>query len=87
MVVIFFVGLDDLGGAVGGVVVDDDYLVVGGSLGKEGLECGLDAVGIVIDWDDDGYSLVFCIGHNNDDVSKSVDMPVQKGIGWFGETS
>ena len=42
VVVVFFVGVDDLRGTVGGVVVDDDYLV-GGGLREEGLEGGLDS--------------------------------------------
>jgi hypothetical protein len=52
VIVVFFIGVDDLRGAVGGAVVDDDYFMVGG-LGEEGLEGGLDADGIVIDGDDD----------------------------------
>ena len=35
VVVVCFVGPDDLGGSVGGVVVDDDNSVVGGGLGEE----------------------------------------------------
>jgi len=68
---------DDVGCVIGGVVVDDNYLMVG-CLGEEGLEGGLDAVGIVVNRDDDGYSRVVCIGHNNDDISISIDMPVSK---------
>jgi hypothetical protein len=48
---------DDLGGAVGGAVVDDGYLVVG-SLGEEGPKGRLDAVRVVVDGDDDGFSRV-----------------------------
>jgi len=35
VVVVCFVAPDDLGGSVGGVVVDDDNLIVGGGLGEE----------------------------------------------------
>ena len=76
MVVIFFVGLDDLGGAVGGVVVDDDDSIVALCSLQEGIEGGPDALRIVVDRYDYGYSGVCPMGHSDSDVSTSVDMPV-----------
>ena len=44
---------DDVGGAIGGVVVDDgDVVVVGRLLGKERVERSSDTVGVVVDWGD-----------------------------------
>ena len=44
---------DDIGGVIGGVVVDDgDVVVVGRLLGKERVERSSDTVGVVVDWGD-----------------------------------
>jgi hypothetical protein len=41
--------MDDLGGAVGGAVVDDDPVLAVGRLGEQRLEGRSDAVGVIVD--------------------------------------
>jgi len=48
---VMVVRADDVGGLVGGVVIDGDYLIVGG-LGEEGLDCCFDAFRTISNGDD-----------------------------------
>jgi len=54
VVMVCFVGFGDLRGSVGGVVVDDDYLMgVIGGLSDKRVEGGSDTVGVAVNGDND----------------------------------